>query len=103
MTMRMTRRSFLGQGAAAVGGFTVVTEKSLSQTRVSSFVELLRVPDAVTAYASFVGTLPAERSALKATGAQWHGGRFRTGEKQIDRGHRGRVAGGAHLAHAGAK
>jgi alpha-galactosidase len=71
---QVTRRSFLCQGAAAAGGLTVVTEKSLSQTRVSSFVDLLRVPDEVTTYASFVGTLPAERSPLKATGAQWHGG-----------------------------
>jgi alpha-galactosidase len=74
---RLTRRSFLRQGAAAAGGLTVVaaaSEKSLSQTRLSSFLDLLRVPDGVTAYASFERTLPANRNPLEATGAQWHGG-----------------------------
>ena len=74
---QLTRRSFLREGAAAVGGLTVVTavsETSLSQTRLSSFLDLLRVPDEVTAYASFDRTLPADRSPLQAAGAQWRGG-----------------------------
>src|SRR3984885_4359326 len=73
---QVTRRSFLRKGAAAVGGLTVVaaSETSLAQSGQSSFLELLRVPDGVTVYASFARTLPAGGVALQATGTQWGGG-----------------------------
>ena len=74
---QLTRRSFLREGAAAIGGLTVVaaaSETSGAQTRLSSFLDLLRVPDGVTAHASFERTLPAGRIPLQATGAQWGGG-----------------------------
>jgi alpha-galactosidase len=73
---QVTRRSFLRKGAAAAGGLTVVaaSETSPAQSGQSSFLELLRVPDAVTVYASFERTLPAGGIALQATGAQWGGG-----------------------------
>jgi alpha-galactosidase len=73
---QVTRRSFLRKGAAAAGGLTVVaaSETSLAQSGQSSFLDLLRVPDGVTVYASFERTLPAGGIALQATGAQWGGG-----------------------------
>jgi alpha-galactosidase len=73
---QVTRRSFLRKGAAAAGGLTVVaaSEPSLAQSGQSSFLELLRVPDGVTVYASFERTLPAGGIALQATRAQWGGG-----------------------------
>ena len=71
----LTRRSFLRQSVAAVGGLTVVaaTETSLAQNG-PSFLELLRVPDRVTVYASFERTLPTGGITLQATGARWGGG-----------------------------
>jgi alpha-galactosidase len=74
---QLTRRSFLRESAAAVGGLTVVTavgQTAAAQTRPSSFLELLRPPDGVTAYARFERTLPAGSIPLQATGVQWHGG-----------------------------
>ena len=73
----LTRRSFLREGAAAaaIGGLTVVaaSETSLAQSG-PSFLDLLRVPDGVTVYASFERTLPTGGIPLQATGAQWGGG-----------------------------
>jgi alpha-galactosidase len=54
----MTVRSATGQGVP----------------RASSFIELLRAPDNVTAYGSFAKTLPAGRIALQPAGVQWRGG-----------------------------
>ena len=74
---QLSRRSFLREGAAAVGGLTVVTaagQLAGAQTRPSSFLELLRPPDGVTAYARFERTLPAGRIPLQASGVQWRGG-----------------------------
>ncbi len=74
---QLTRRSFLREGAAAVGGLTVVTaagQTAGAQTRPASFLELLRPPDGVTAYARFERTLPAGRIPLQGTGGQWRGG-----------------------------
>jgi hypothetical protein len=42
--------------------------------RASSFIELLRTPDSVTAYGSFVKTLPSSRIALQPAGVQWRAG-----------------------------
>jgi len=73
---QLSRRSFLREGAAAVGGFTVVTaagQTAVAQAKPSSFIDLLRAPDGVTAYVRFEGTLPAGRIPLQATGGQWHG------------------------------
>ncbi len=81
----LTRRSFLRKGAAAIGGITVAStaagEPGMAQTSQkapapSSFLDLLRVPDAVTAYTSFAKMLPAGRIALRATGSKWASGRI---------------------------
>ena len=59
---RLTRRSFLRESAATVGGLTVLSaagQTGRAQVKLSSFLDLLRVPDEVTAYVSFDRTLPA--------------------------------------------
>ncbi len=74
---QLTRRSFLREGAAAVGGLSIVNAGGQTvgaQSRPSSFLELLRAPDGVTAYARFERTLPAGRIPLQPTGVQWRGG-----------------------------
>jgi alpha-galactosidase len=74
---QLTRRSFLREGAVAIGCLTVVTaagQTAATQTRPSSFLELLRLPDGVTAYTRFERTLPTGRIPLQATGGQWRGG-----------------------------
>jgi alpha-galactosidase len=77
----LTRRRFLRTGAAAIGGITAgeVHASSVDQAgarppRPSSFLDLLRAPDGVTAYASFEKTLPAGRVPLQPAGVEWHGG-----------------------------
>jgi len=75
-----TRRSFLSAGAAAVTGLPVASSafaiEKLSQapsTKAASFLELLRVPDLVTAYPSFHQTVPAGRIPLARAGERWAG------------------------------
>ena len=87
----VTRRLFLRTGAAALGGMAVVSAASGEQTergadagtadrtghrspKESSFLDLLRVPDQVTAYRSFEKTLPAGMISLQRNGEQWSGG-----------------------------
>lgn len=74
---KRSRRSFLRASAAALGA-TTLTGNSLAQqaTRPSSFIELVRVPDAVTVYERFAKTLPLGEHALKATGERWHEGQI---------------------------
>jgi alpha-galactosidase len=88
----VTRRSFLRSGAAAIGGFAVVqgstpshAEKPISPSAVpagktqhgtgmqqpSSFLNLLRTPDAVTAFARFQRTLPEGMIPLQRSGSSW--------------------------------
>jgi alpha-galactosidase len=74
-----TRRSFLRTGAAALGGITAISAAADERTnqpspRPSSYLDLLRAPDSVTAYGSFAQTLPAGRISLQRTGEQWRGG-----------------------------
>ena len=40
----------------------------------SSFIDLLRLPDAVTTYGGFQKTVPWARIALERSGVQWRGG-----------------------------
>jgi alpha-galactosidase len=70
----VTRRSFLQVGAASLGGVAARSAAGQRTPRVSSFIELLRAPDSVTAYGSFARTLPVGRIALRPSGAQWQGG-----------------------------
>jgi alpha-galactosidase len=87
----VTRRLFLQRGGAAVGGLAVVSaageQASRAQTRPnaavgtidrssrgSSFLDLLRAPDAVTAYRSFERTLPVGNVPLQRVGMEWRGG-----------------------------
>ena len=71
----VSRRSFLKAGAAVIGGLAEPADRtSRTAPKPSSFLELVRAPDNVTAYTSFAGTLPAGRIALQPTGVQWRGG-----------------------------
>ncbi len=70
----LTRRSFLQAGAASLGGMAVRPAAGQRTSRATSFIELLRAPDSVTAYGSFSKTLPAGRIALRPSGTQWQGG-----------------------------
>ncbi len=71
----VSRRSFLKAGAAVIGGLAEPADRtSRTAPKPSSFLELVRAPDNVTAYTSFAGTLPAGRIALQPAGVQWRGG-----------------------------
>ena len=65
MTEAITRRSFLRGGAALVGGSTVLPAAG-TVGKVSSFLDLQRVPDAITAYARFDKVLPADPLPLRS-------------------------------------
>jgi alpha-galactosidase len=89
---KVSRRLFLQTGAAAVGGLTVA-QASLSsaadaqnkvdarQGRIhcngkqspTSFLNLLRIPDAVTAFERFERTLPGGMIPLQRSGQLWSG------------------------------
>src|ERR1700742_1234662 len=69
----LTRRKFVTSVAAAVGGMTVSSACAQRSAKPSSFLELLRAPDAVTAYGSFEKTLPAGRIALQPSGLEFRG------------------------------
>ena len=90
-SIAVSRRSFLQKGASAVGGLTVASlageqargAQTPSNTdastigrigRPSSFLDLLRVPDGVTAYSGFEKTLPTGAVLLQRAGMQWRGG-----------------------------
>jgi alpha-galactosidase len=75
----VTRRSFLRKGAAAIGGITAVAaageaRSSQPSLKPSSYLDLLRTPDYVTAYGNFAQMLPGGRIALQRKGEQWRGG-----------------------------
>ena len=89
---KVSRRLFLQTGAAAIGGLTVVQVSTPAAAQAqsspnakpaghpsggkqtsSSFLDLLRVPDAVTAFERFERTLPAGMIPLQRTGEQWTG------------------------------
>jgi alpha-galactosidase len=71
---RITRRSLLRAGAASLGSMAVQSAAGQRTPKASSFIELLRAPDNVTAYGGFARTLPAGRIALRPAGMQWRGG-----------------------------
>src|ERR1700723_2770424 len=89
-----TRRSFLVKGAATLGGVTAMTAAPGSMaaaqsrplpvqqgvegagkpsTRRSTFLDLVRVPDEVTAFTRFDGTLPAGMASLTRQNERWAG------------------------------
>jgi len=74
----VTRRSFLRNGAAAIGGITAVSAAAGDRTgqpsKPSSYLDLLRTPDYVTAYGNFAQMVPGGRIALQRMGEQWRGG-----------------------------
>ena len=78
----VTRRSFLSRGTAviagiaATGGETKSARGQSGQRSVSpsSFLELQRMPDSVTAYGRFEGTLPTDRWSLDRKASEWSGG-----------------------------
>ena len=71
----VTRRSFLGSGVSALGAITIRSAAG-QQAKPTSFLDLLRAPDAVVAYGSFAKTLPVAGTLLQRTGEQWHGGQI---------------------------
>ena len=82
----LSRRSFLGKGSAvAATALIAVSRDAQAQSdqdvsrssqsgASSSFLEILRVPDRVTAYSSFEKTLPANQIVLDRAGEQWSRG-----------------------------
>jgi alpha-galactosidase len=75
----VTRRSFLRNGAAAVGGITAVSAAGGERTgqaspKPSSYLDLLRTPDSVTAYGNFAQMVPGGSIPLERMGEQWRGG-----------------------------
>ena len=72
--LRAGLRAGLWAGAASLGGMAVRSAAGQGAPRASSFIELLRAPDHVTAYGSFARTLPAGRIALQPAGVEWRGG-----------------------------
>jgi alpha-galactosidase len=71
----VTRRSFLRNGAAALGGITAVSASGDDRTSPpSSYLDLLRAPDLVTVYENFAQREPGGRIALERKGEQWRGG-----------------------------
>ena len=71
----VNRRSFLRAGAAALGGMTGAMDRAgKSLPKGSSFIDLLRLPEAVTTYGDFEKTVPSARIALERSGVQWRGG-----------------------------
>ncbi len=72
----VTRRSFLLAGAAVAGGMTVIPAAGQRSPKSSSFIELQRAPDGVTAYSSFSRTMPVDGVPLQPTGVQWRGGQI---------------------------
>lgn len=91
----VTRRLFLHQGAVAVGGIAAASvagastmegqagsqksagtseRKSKASAKPASFLDLLRVPDAVTVYRRLEETPQAGKVRLEPSGEQWRGG-----------------------------
>lgn len=77
----VTRRSFLRVGAVAIGSLSAASAaiapsagaQGTRSPKPSSFLDLLRAPDAVTAFARFDQTLPAASIALTRQGDSWVG------------------------------
>jgi alpha-galactosidase len=90
----LTRRSFLFKGAATLGGMTAMTAAPGSMgaaesrplpiqqgvegdgkpsTRRSTFLDIVRVPDEVTAFTRFDRTLPAGMDSLTRQNERWAG------------------------------
>jgi alpha-galactosidase len=71
---RVTRRMFVATaGAAAIGGITAAPASAQRSPKPSSFLDLLRAPDSITAYGSFEKTLPAGRISLQPAGLEFRG------------------------------
>jgi alpha-galactosidase len=102
---RVTRRSFLRAGAAGIGGMTAasaaITFTADAQTASapeqassppaskrsptpSSFLHLLRIPDAITAFQRFEQTLPSGSIPLQRHGEHWAGRQVEL-ESRLDR------------------
>jgi alpha-galactosidase len=100
---KVSRRLFLQTGAAAIGGLTVAQASTPSAAEAqsslhanpaghpsagkqpsSSFLDLLRAPDAVTAFERFERTLPAGMIPLQRSGEQWSGNQVAV-ESRIER------------------
>ena len=90
----LTRRSFLRTGTAGIGALaaasssrapTAHAQTPASQSpRPSPFLDLLRIPDAVTAFESFQQTLPAGATRLQRRAEHWAAGQIEV-ESRVDR------------------
>ncbi len=76
---KVTRRSFLRAGTGAIGSLSAASAAIVSRAQAqgartpkpSSFLDLLRAPDAVTAFARFDQTLPSGNISLTRQGESW--------------------------------
>jgi alpha-galactosidase len=66
-----TRRTFFSSAAAAIGGMTMPSAVAQPSPKQSSFLDLLRPPDSVTAYGHFEKTLPAGMTPLQPAGLEF--------------------------------
>jgi alpha-galactosidase len=73
LTQPWTRRSFVTAGTAAIGGIAMPSAAAQPSSKPSSFLDLLRAPDSVTAYGHFEKTLPAGRIPLQPASLEFRG------------------------------
>ncbi len=73
-TAAVSRRSFLGTGAAALGALAAPAARAATPVpHPSSFLDLHRVPDGVYAFTRFEHAVPAGFTSLTRSGQQWSG------------------------------
>jgi len=77
MTGRTTRRSFVQNGAVALSAMAapigIASERpsQSSSPRAVSFLDILRVPESITAYRGFRGPVPEDAAPLAHSGERW--------------------------------
>lgn len=86
----LDRRSFLRTGAAGLGALAAASSglapnSQAQSSRPSSFLDLLRTPDAVTVFESFHGPLPTGAIRLERRGDQFAGSQVQV-ESKFDNG-----------------
>lgn len=85
----LTRRSFLRNTATVLASVSAEAGAARAQTsqptpRSSSFLDLLRSPDRITAYGGFTGTVPSNPFPLQRQGSEWSGQHQVVVESKVD-------------------